>query len=88
MAFNFQKKSSASDDKQPILSAGFRVAVEKLIRKFIESGNEELCFPATLTRDDRNFIKQYCFKLGLFSKIKGKGESSSFNQHCYFYKSL
>lgn len=62
------------EDKQPVLSSQFRMAVEKQISKFIDSGAESLDFPCFLSVEQRNFVNEYAYKLGLKAKSTGKGE--------------
>lgn len=67
---SFKKQN---ESKHPVLSAGFRVVVERLVEKFIEAPDEELKFPTTLSKEQRSFIEEYVFKFALLSKIAGKG---------------
>lgn len=63
-----------TDKKPPVMSANFRMAVEKMITKFVDSSSEVLEFPSTLTREQREFIDNYAFTShGLKSRIIGKG---------------
>lgn len=73
------------DEKQPvkILSAGFRMVVERVVAKFVNTSSETLEFPATLSKEQRDFINNYVFKShGLKSKSAGKGP----NLHIVVFK--
>jgi hypothetical protein len=69
-------QKSVELEKQPIVGASFRMAIEKMITKFSENDEEQLEFPASLSKDQRNFISNYVFKIGLKSKCIGKGEKT------------
>lgn len=70
-------KSKNAEEKQPVLNSNFRMAVEKQISAFIDSGKESHEFPAFLEREHRNFINEYAFKFGLKAKSTGKGKKTT-----------
>lgn len=61
-------------EKQPVLLAEFRMAVEKLITKFIGCDDDSLEFPCFFNSEQRRFIHEMCFKKGLKYKDQRKGK--------------
>lgn len=59
---------------RPIQMSGFRMTAEKMVARFVESGEGKMEFPPTLTKDQRIYIEELCFKTGLKSKRIVKGE--------------
>jgi hypothetical protein len=68
------KRMIKGEEKQPVLKSKFRMVVEKQISKFIDSGADSFDFPCFLDIEQRNFINEYAFKLGLKAKSTGKGK--------------
>jgi R3H domain len=66
-------KQVIAAERRPVLSASFRMAVEKQVTRFVASADETLDFPSTLNNHQRNFIQEFIFKYGLHSAIVGKG---------------
>lgn len=64
---------SQKNEKNPVLSASFRMSTEQIINKFLESEDEQLELPASLSSDQRNFVYNYVYIFGLRAKSVGKG---------------
>lgn len=65
---------SKTEEVKPVLSANFRMITEIMIREFADNSEDVLEFPASMTREQRNFIDNYAYKFGLKSKVNGKGK--------------
>lgn len=63
------------NDEKPVMSASFRMLVEKHLRNFKESDDETFEFPSILVRDQRFFVEELAFSLGLKHRISGNGEN-------------
>lgn len=61
--------------KKPVLSLQFRLAVEKQVKKFLESSEDSFEIPVFFSPNQREFIHEYSFSLGLKCKLEGKGKS-------------
>lgn len=61
--------------KQPvILDAKFRMSIEKIMGSFLSDPiRTTVEFPATLSSDERNFINEFAYKIGLKSKSSRNG---------------
>lgn len=68
------KQSERYPDRVPVLSASFRMAVEKQFTKFTASSDETLDFPATLNKSQRIFVQEFAFKYGLHWALVGNGK--------------
>lgn len=66
---------ASTAEKQPVLGSAYRMIIERMIAKFLDDPSESLEFPATLTIEQRDFVRNYIFKCqGLKSKCTGKGK--------------
>lgn len=69
------KCNQFQDDKQPVMSSGFRMVVERMVAKFVDAPSETLEFPASLNKDQRDFVENFVYKaFGLKSKLVGRGK--------------
>ena len=62
------------EKKQPVLSSQFRLAVEKQVKKFIEGSEDSFEIPVFFSANQREFINEYSYSLGLKCKFEGKGK--------------
>lgn len=66
----------ANKQVHPVQLADFRIAVEKILLKFLESAEETVEFPYYLNKEQRMFVHEMCHKLGLKHHDKGTGKET------------
>lgn len=72
----FHQKMAETQQKDPALCDAFRMAVERNTQTFINSVDNSYDFPTFLSKDQRNFIQNYAMKVGLRSRVMGKGKQT------------